>query len=202
MYTELKNYIGQQVLPGVVNITSERKALLDQISATIQQQQDTAHTTKLLFVCTHNSRRSQLAQAWAWIAQQWYKVDRIESHSAGTEVTAFHPNALETLKRVGVQYGTKASNMVELSIAEGNGSALFFSKTTEDPSIPKENMIAIMTCSDAEENCPYIPGADARIPLRYTDPKVSDNRPDTQEVYDKTCLQIATEMFYLFQQLN
>ena len=202
MYTELENYIGQQVLPGLANITNQRKALLDQIAATTQQQQGTAHTTKLLFVCTHNSRRSQLAQVWAWVAQQWYKVDHIESHSAGTEATAFHPNAIVALERAGISVNNNKDQQVLLKVDDYTPSALFFSKTTEHPSIPKENVIAIMTCSDAEQNCPFIPGALARIPLRYSDPKISDNGPNTVEVYDKTCLQIATEMFYLFQQLT
>ena len=201
MYTELENYIGQQVLPDVANITSERKALLDQIAAKIQPQQGTEHTTKLLFVCTHNSRRSQLAQVWAWVAQCWYKVDHVESHSAGTEATAFHPNAIAALERAGLSVNENKDQQVLLKVDDNTPSAVFFSKTTEHPSIPDNSLIAIMTCSDAEQNCPFIPGALARIPLRYSDPKISDNGPNTAEVYDKTCLQIATEMFYLMQQL-
>lgn len=202
MYTELENYIRQQVLPGAANITAERKDLLDKIATAARQAKDSLQTVELLFVCTHNSRRSQLAQAWAWVGTQWYNTNGIGVHSAGTEATAFHANAINALKRASLHTEDSNNHQVFLKVDDKTTSAAFFSKTTEHPSIPNNNLIAIMTCSDAEQNCPFIPGADARIPLRYTDPKISDGKPNSNEVYDNTCLLIATEIFYIFDQLN
>ena len=58
-----------------------------------------------------------------------------------------------------------------------------------------------MTCSDADENCPYIPKAEKRIPLRYDDPKSYDDTPIESEKYDERSLQIASEIFYVFSQI-
>ena len=60
---------------------------------------------------------------------------------------------------------------------------------------------AIMTCSDADENCPHILKAEKRIPLRYEDPKSHDDTPIESEKYDERSLQIASEMFYIFSQI-
>ncbi len=76
-----------------------------------------------------------------------------------------------------------------------------FSKVYDDPANPAENFAAIMTCSDAEKNCPFIPGTRARISLPYEDPKEADNTPKEKERYHERSLQIAAEMFYVFSQL-
>ena len=59
-----------------------------------------------------------------------------------------------------------------------------------------------MTCSDADENCPFIPGAEKRIPLRYDDPKEFDDTPLEAQKYDERSRQIAAEMFYLFSKIK
>lgn len=58
-----------------------------------------------------------------------------------------------------------------------------------------------MTCSQADEGCPYIAGAEKRIPVRYEDPKSSDKTPQQNEIYTQRSLQIASEMFYVFSSL-
>ena len=59
-----------------------------------------------------------------------------------------------------------------------------------------------MTCSQADEACPFIAGAEKRIPITYDDPKVFDNTPQQFEKYQERSAQIATEMFYVFSQIN
>ncbi|COZ10247.1 Uncharacterised protein [Mycobacterium tuberculosis] len=61
---------------------------------------------------------------------------------------------------------------------------------------------AIMTCNNADEGCPLVFGAEARFPIKYNDPKVSDNTPQQTEVYAERSLQIAAEMFYVFSLVN
>jgi hypothetical protein len=63
---------------------------------------------------------------------------------------------------------------------------------------PVNNFAAIMTCSDAEENCPFIPGVELRIGTTYDDPKTFDNTPLQDTKYDERLKQIAVETFYVF----
>lgn len=74
-----------------------------------------------------------------------------------------------------------------------------FSKKFEDDFNPDKNFAAIMTCSDADENCPFVSGAEFRKPITYVDPKESDGTDREAAVYDERCRQIATEMFYMMK---
>ena len=59
-----------------------------------------------------------------------------------------------------------------------------------------------MTCDSANEACPFVPGAEIRIPITFKDPKAFDNTPQQAEKYKERSLQIATELFYVFSQIN
>lgn len=59
-----------------------------------------------------------------------------------------------------------------------------------------------MTCNNADEGCPLVIGAEARFPIKYDDPKSSDNTPEQTQIYAERSLQIATEMFYVFSQVK
>jgi arsenate reductase (thioredoxin) len=59
-----------------------------------------------------------------------------------------------------------------------------------------------MTCSHADENCPFIPGAEKRIAVRYEDPKAFDDTPEEAHRYDERSLQVASEMFYVFSKIQ
>jgi hypothetical protein len=59
-----------------------------------------------------------------------------------------------------------------------------------------------MTCSQADEGCPFIAGAETRIPITYEDPKISDHTPEQTQVYAERSLQIAAEMLYVFSGLK
>jgi arsenate reductase len=77
-----------------------------------------------------------------------------------------------------------------------------YSKLYDDAANAISGFAAVMTCSHADENCPYIAGAEARIPLRYEDPKAFDNTPEEAEKYDAHSLQIASEMLYVFSKIQ
>jgi arsenate reductase (thioredoxin) len=77
-----------------------------------------------------------------------------------------------------------------------------YSKKFADPSNPSENFVAVMVCSDAEEACPFVPGATVRISITYDDPKSSDGTAREQETYDERSAQIAREMGYLLHKLR
>jgi len=185
-------------------ITEERKQLLAPLLAYIKEKKEKKKNCKLLLICTHNSRRSHFSQIWAQIAADHYGCDFVTTYSGGTEATAFYTRAVKTLQTVGLQIDVddlSKPNPV-YNIHYGNAKAIkAFSKTFNHESNPQQNFAAIMTCDHVDQNCPFVPGAETRIPLYYIDPKVSDNTPEEAETYLERCLQIATEFFYVFSQV-
>jgi arsenate reductase len=89
-----------------------------------------------------------------------------------------------------------------VSFSENANPLIMFSKLYDDASSAQSNFAAVMTCSHADENCPFIPGANNRIPVRYEDPKAFDDTELESAKYDERSKEIATEMFYVFSQVR
>ena len=182
-------------------IPSERKQLLGKISSYIQTKKDKNEPIQLIYVCTHNSRRSHFGQIWAAVAVEFYTIENVSTFSGGTEATAFNINAINALKEIGFEIQTKSesSNPVfEVKFSEFSNPTICFSKVYDDAFNPTTNFAAIMTCGDAEENCPFIPGVELRIATTYNDPKEFDGTPQQDEKYRERSLQIALETLYIF----
>lgn len=184
-------------------ITEDRQAELQELAGIILAETD--DETGLLFVCTHNSRRSQMAQAWATAAAQYYQVNRLAFFSGGTEATAFNPRAVKALREAGFQIedlpqGNESGN-IRYSVETGEQlpKAIYFSKKYGHSANPESNFVAIMVCSDADEACPVVDGADARFPLTYDDPKHFDGTDAEAAKYTERSQQIAREMFFLMK---
>ena len=184
------------------NISSSRKLLLNEITDYIKSKIDNNQEINLNFICTHNSRRSQLSQVWAKVASVYYGIE-INSYSGGVQVTAFDDRAIDSLVRSGFSIISENSinPKFEISYLENENPIIAFSKLFDDDFNKADYFAAIMTCSDADENCPHIAKAEKRIPLRYDDPKSHDDTPIESEKYDERSLQIASEMFYVFSQI-
>ncbi|MCY0971008.1 low molecular weight phosphatase family protein [Chryseobacterium wangxinyae] len=180
-------------------ITLERKALLGKLASHIEEKLNSGKEINLVYVCTHNSRRSHLGQVWSKVAADFYGFN-INTFSAGTEATAFNQNAINALVSAGfkVKKLDETSNPKYEVIFGEQKSNLCFSKTIDDESLPKENFLAVMTCGDADENCPFIPGCDLRIGTTYIDPKSYDNSNLQDEKYTQRSNQIAMECLYVF----
>ena len=86
----------------------------------------------------------------------------------------------------------------EIKYHENRPPIILFSKIYDDAPNPKKKFAAIMTCTHADEKCPFIPGAEKRISLPYEDPKFFDNSDQESEKYDERSMQIAREMKYIF----
>lgn len=180
-------------------IPVERRKVLDEISDYAKSRRP----VRLTFICTHNSRRSQMSQVWAAIAASHYGVDDVEAYSGGTEQTAFNPRAVAALERAGVKIkrrsdvvdGENPKYEVQLLRSE---PIVCFSKVYNESPNPKKDFAAIMTCSEADKNCPNVAGASQRISLPFNDPKASDGTDTEAETYDERCQQIAREMLYVF----
>lgn len=185
-------------------IPSERKAILEKLIAYVQERKDHELPIRLMYVCTHNSRRSHFGQIWSNVAANFYGIDAVETFSAGTEASAFHPNAIAALQAQGfiVLKEDETSNP-KYNVRFGTTEAVTcFSKTVNDPANPTSAFAAIMTCSDAEQNCPFIPGVDLRIGTTYDDPKAFDGTSQQEEKYQERSLQIARECLYVFSLVN
>ncbi|MDR9410319.1 MAG: protein-tyrosine-phosphatase [Balneolaceae bacterium] len=202
MFPKLKEYISDLKLE-FNSIHRDRKEKLEKIADYIRSKHETGETARLNFICTHNSRRSHLAQIWTETATNYYVVDDIETYSGGTEATAFNPRAVAAVERAGFKVSNPGGDnpKYEVSYSENSKPMICFSKKFDDDFNPNKNFAAIMTCSDADENCPFVPGAEFRKPITYRDPKESDGTDLESKVYDERCKQIATEMFYLMSKV-
>ncbi len=91
---------------------------------------------KIVFLCTGNSCRSQMAEGFA--LKYWG--DKYQIYSAGTKKHGMNPRAIQVMKEIGVDLSNH------------------YSKTLEE--LPKENFDFVFTvCSSANENCPYLPAS-------------------------------------------
>lgn len=183
-------------------IVEYRKPVLQMVIDYIRNKRELREAVRLNFICTHNSRRSQLSQIWAAVAAYSFEID-IESFSGGVEETAFNERAFSALETQGFRIRKEGTEnpCYLVSFAQDAEPVLAFSKMYDDRINPSTGFAAIMTCSDADENCPYIPGSEARIPLRYEDPKVFDGTAQASEKYLERSRQIASEMYYIFSRV-
>ena len=186
------------------SISLERKFLLDKISTFIQEKKDANLLIQLVYVCTHNSRRSHFGQIWAAVAADYYEVKNVTTFSGGTEATAFNPNAIKALVGLGFDINTSDTSHNPIYNVDFGGSeaSVCFSKVYDDSSNPSSNFAAIMTCGDAEENCPFIPGVELRIGTTYDDPKAFDGTELQNEKYTERALQIGLETLYVFSKIK
>jgi len=184
-------------------ISSERKAVLKKIALCINEMKASGSEVNLLYVCTHNSRRSHFGQVAAALAAAFYGITDMHSFSAGTEVTAMNHNAVNALTVLGCEVLKEGdSNNPNYRVSFGvETDIVCFSKMYNDTTIPKHNLIAIMTCTNAEQNCPFIPAARYRISTPYADPKQSDGSGQEAQTYYERLTQILTETLYIFSLL-
>jgi protein-tyrosine phosphatase/arsenate reductase len=205
MFEILKNQC-DQLVNQFDTIPKERKELLTKISEYIQSKKDGNLPINLMYVCTHNSRRSHFGQIWAAVAASYFGIENVNTFSGGTEATAFNPNAIQALKETGFEIATEELNENPIyKVAFGTKETQFticFSKVYDDSFNPSSNFTAIMTCSDAEQNCPFIPGVELRIGSTYADPKAFDGTPQQAEKYFERSNQIALECLFVFSKIS
>jgi arsenate reductase len=102
---------------------------------------------RVLFLCTHNSARSQMAEAWL----RALAGDRYEVASAGTEATRVHPLAARAMAEVGVDLGGHTSKTLDRFVGD------------------RWDWV-ITVCDAANEACPVFPGAAHRLHWSFDDP--------------------------------
>jgi arsenate reductase len=110
---------------------------------------------RVLFLCTHNSARSQMAEGLL----RYLAGDRFEAHSAGTEATHVRPLAIRAMDEVGVDISGQESKTLEQYLGE-----------------PFDYVITV--CDDANEACPFFPGAKNRLHWSLEDPARAEGSED------------------------
>ena len=188
-----------------LNISEERKEVLLPLVDFIQSKIDNKEEIRLNFICTHNSRRSHLSQIWAQTMALHFKIQNVFCYSGGTEATAMFSKVAETLENQGfqIQKLSESENPVYAVKYDENAHPIIcFSKKYNDAFNPISKFTAIMTCSSADQGCPFIAGAEKRIPIQYEDPKAFDGTDLMNEKYAERSIEIASEMYYVFSQIN
>ena len=108
---------------------------------------ETAERSRVLFLCTHNSARSQMAEGLL----RHLAGDRFEAHSAGTEATHLRPLAIRAMDEIRIDISVQESKTLERYLGE-----------------PFDYVITV--CDDANEACPFFPGAKTRLHWSFEDP--------------------------------
>src|SRR4028118_2134157 len=117
--------------------------------------------TKVLFLCTHNSVRSQMAEGLL----RHLAGDRFEVMSAGTEASHVRPLAIRAMEEVGVDISAQESETLDRYLSE-----------------PFDRVITV--CDEANEACPFFPGARARLHWSFPDPsKAQGTEEERLEVF-------------------
>ncbi len=204
MYPDIAEFL--ESLTGEFDqIEKGRQSTLGRIADYVSRKRAAGKEVRLLFICTHNSRRSHLAQIWAQTAAYYMDIDRVQTFSGGTEATAFNPRAVSAMKQAGFKIKGKndSSNPIySVSFARGVPAMEAYSKRFSDPINPQEEFCAVMVCSQADEACPVIFGSDLRVSIPYDDPMTFDGSPQESKEYDERCHQIARDILYLFSRVK
>lgn len=202
MFPEIEEVI-QNLKPDSISV--ERKLILRPLVNFLKEKVSSNEDIRINFICTHNSRRSHLSQIWAQTMAYHFNIENVFCYSGGTESTALFPMVATVLESTGFFINTlsEGSNPVyTIKYAANVHPIIGFSKKLDNPFNPKSQYAAVMTCDSANEACPFVPGAEQRIPITFEDPKVYDNTPQQSKKYHDRSLQIATELFYVFSQID
>jgi arsenate reductase len=116
---------------------------------------------RVLFLCTHNSGRSQMAEGLL----RALAGDRFEAMSAGTEATHVRPLAIRAMRELGVDISGQESKTLDRYLRE-----------------PFDYVITV--CDDANEACPFFPGAQSRLHWSFEDPsKAEGSEEERLEIF-------------------
>ena len=184
-------------------IASERRGQLEEMAEYLLEKIASGKEIRLNFICTHNSRRSQFSQIWAQTAANYYGIE-VFCYSGGVEVTAFNSRAIAAIQRDGFKVVQKEGDnpVCFVFFSDDADPIVTFSKVVDDAINATKEFAAVMTCDHADENCPFIPGAEKRFPLRFEDPKAFDDIPQEEQMYSERSRQIGAELFYLFEKVG
>ena len=186
-------------------IPMERQLVLNQLTDYFVKRKEGDLDIKIIVICTHNSRRSHMAQLWLAATAEYYQISNFQTYSGGTEATAFNPNAVLAMQKAGFEIeGNESLNnpVYQIRWKEVQSSYKAFSTKYDDPFNPQSDFAAMMVCQSADEACPIVRGMDFRITIEYNDPKAFDNTDLQEDKYTERCLEIGREMCYVMSNVK
>ncbi len=203
IWDKLKKY-KEECIASFDNIDEDRVEVLDKMVKYLADKIKKRGSASVQFICTHNSRRSQLSHVWMEAAMTYFGMNDVQVFSGGTEATEFNPNALKALSNAGMKVialgdGPNPVTAVRYELAVR--PVYTFSKTFDHAVNPLNSFAAVMNCDHADTNCPYIPNAEVRFNLWYGDPGQFDGSPSQDKMYADVNRQIATEHLYIASKL-
>lgn len=182
----------------IPELSEEHREAVAVISNYVTHKLDTGVPPAIQFICTHNSRRSQMAQAWSAALADHFEL-AIRSYSGGTEVSEVHPLTLEALYECGFDINKdEKSEKVKVSWRPNSAGITLFSKLFDSSGNVTKKFLAVMTCSKADDDCPVVPGAEERVPMTFEDPGKFDGSEEALDEYIETCLQIGYVLFLAY----
>lgn len=127
--------------------------------------------TRILFLCTHNSARSQMAEALARVLGK----GRLESYSAGTEPSRVHPDAIQTMQEFGIDISGQSSKSMSGFLAQSFD-------------------YVVTVCDRAREVCPLFPGDPVKIHWSFPDPAAIENPAARLRAFHQTAMELETRI--------
>ena len=181
-------------------IPEKRKMLLKQVAMDLAALYLSEKSLDITVICTHNSRRSQLAQVWLELGIAAFGLKNCHAHSGGTEATAFNQRMVRALTEKGIRLEMKKEGenpIYHLSDQMLSSDTQYFSKKYGADPNPKLNFVAIIVCDSADKACPIVFGAKKRFYLPFEDPKNYDGTKKEAFAYQAKVDEIGGEMIYL-----
>lgn len=186
-------------------IPDERKKELSDLAEIIHSALKEPGQANVIFICTHNSRRSQLAQVWFHLWIDFFGLKNLHAFSGGTEATSFNIRMVDAMNRAGFEMDKldqSGNPHYRMKTVGGDPAGPdFFSKVYAHPANPQKDFIAVMVCDQADADCPFIPGAYKRFSLPYEDPKRYDGTEEEALAYDLKVLEVGREMYLLARKM-
>jgi hypothetical protein len=187
------------------NIPEQRRHRLNEIVKYLEKCRTSGTTGRLFFIDTDQSALSHWAQVWAKTAAHYFRQEWVEIYSG-----ALHPGdiAAETifaLERAGYivyRSGVEGTAVYKIKYSYNLEPIMAFSKPLDFRKNPRKDFMAIILETNADLNLPRVPGTINRLALLFDEPAGYAASEEVEMVFDKTCRQVALEMFYVFWKLE
>ena len=185
-------------------ITAERKQHLDHISHTMAKILHERRYLEIVFLCTHNSRRSIFSEIMSHVLSDALKLP-FYSYSGGAEGTYIAPQVITTLEDIGFEtsrFNSRLDTAYHIKYRKRKNALVFYSHNMDNFIRKQYPYITISTCDEATETCPVGPAEAIRFSTPYEDPKVADGTPMESAVYRATCDEITTNLLYIYNTIK
>ncbi|MBW0160801.1 MAG: hypothetical protein HYI21_05615 [Sediminibacterium sp. Gen4] len=194
LYPELETYFKSVTK---MDFSTEHVQALENLKSNISFSTMDYSDYNVVFYCSENSYRSQASQILLQTLCYSRKFKKVKSFSAGLSSTEVSPGLITYLTKIGYRITKTEKNgksAYEVRFSDDASPVILYSKTTDDPSLPKKDITAVIVCDiKTEPDCANIKTEFTPFHLAYT--KVSDT--DGEEKVEALVKEMAAEMLYV-----